>query len=51
MLNSEEIKPVTPAVSKLCLSESTVNQSISQSVENSAKYKNVIFDSNFSEGL
>ena len=44
-LNSEEIKPVASAVSKLHLPESTDNQSISQSVEN------LIFDNNFFEGL
>jgi len=36
-LNSEEIKPVALAISELCLSEG-INQSDSQSVENSVKY-------------
>ena len=37
LLNSEEIKPVASAVIELHLSENKVSQSISQSVENSAK--------------
>jgi len=42
MLNSEEIKPVAIAIIKLHLSERTskgVSESVSQSVENSTKYR------------